>query len=101
PAPPLTSSLSLHDALPISRPAAEALVALRELLALQHRDEVAALLARRRRERLQGRRERHVRRAVEDHRGLHLGEQGLRRLGSRGDRKSTRLNSSHGSISYA
>src|SRR5207245_10391010 len=68
-------TLSLHDALPISRPAVLSSDALRD----RGRD-----------------RSKHPECAAEKHEGCYRF-----RSGSGRDRKSTRLNSSHGSISYA
>src|SRR5439155_26462702 len=90
PAPPVIYTLSLHDALPISRAAADGheqrIVVGAELLAglvLEARERLGHLVAE----------------------PLGLGAIGPHvldaRLGGRGDRKSTRLNSSHVAISYA
>src|SRR5437868_12492714 len=84
--PPVTSPLSLHDALPIFEhvqpgPAKPA--------GLQRGNERGLVD------------DRTARRVDEISRGLHQGKLGARSYRRRGDRKSTRLNSSHVSISYA
>src|SRR5207248_9938579 len=90
--PTCSSPLSLHDALPISPAAAAEAAGLRQRRALPHERRRRAALSLR----LRGR----------DHRAAdvealerHLGHRPLEARGP--DRKSTRLNSSHRTISYA